>query len=83
MRNLSGIHPIPLSSNWSVVKSLINWIGDHHANYLQKQIDRGRLLFWARTRHSAIEEHAIQILKRHSGGEVHVHALPAAAAIPT
>jgi len=61
---------------------LAKWLGDHHASYLQKQIDRGGLLLWVRTRHSVDERRAVEILKRHSGGEVHVHALPAGAGKP-
>jgi hypothetical protein len=55
---------------------LAKWLGDHHANHLQAQIDRGGLLLWVRTRKAAHELRAVEILKRHSGGEVHVHALP-------
>ena len=55
---------------------MAKWLGDHHASYLQDQLDRGGLLLWVRTRHSADEERALEILRRHSGGEVHVHALP-------
>jgi hypothetical protein len=60
---------------------LAKWLGDHHASYLQDQIDRGGLLLWVRTRRAADEQRAIEILKRHSGGEVHVHALPAVAGL--
>ena len=56
---------------------LAKWLGEHHADYLQDQIDRGGLLLWVRTRHAADEHRAVEILKRHSGSEVHVHALPA------
>jgi hypothetical protein len=56
---------------------LAKWLGEHHADYLQDQIDRGGLLLWVRTRHAADEQRAVEILKRHSGSEVHVHALPA------
>jgi hypothetical protein len=62
---------------------LAKWLGDHHASYLQDQIDRGGLLLWVRTRHAADEQRAVEILKRHSGDEVHVHALPAGAGNPT
>ena len=61
---------------------LAKWLGDHHASYLQDQIDRGGLLLWVRTRHTADEQRAVEILKRHSGGDVHVHALPAGAGNP-
>ena len=56
---------------------LAKWLGGHHASYLQDQIDRGGLLLWVRTRHATDEQRAVEILKRHSGSEVHVHALPA------
>lgn len=56
---------------------LAKWLGNHHAEYLQEQIERGGLLLWVRTSDSARERRAVEIMKRHSGGEVHVHALPA------
>jgi hypothetical protein len=39
-------------------------------------------LLWVRTRGTTDEQRAIDILKRHSGGEVHVHALPMQVANP-
>jgi hypothetical protein len=62
---------------------MAKWLGNHHATYLQDQLDRGGLLLWVRTRHAADEQRAVEILKRHSGGEVHVHALPVPAGNPT
>ena len=56
---------------------LAKWIGDHHAHYLQEQLDRGGLLLWVRTWDVEDERSAVKILKKHSGGDVHVHALPA------
>jgi hypothetical protein len=58
---------------------LAKWVGDHHAHYLQEQIDRGGLLLWVRTWNVEDEKRAVEILKKHSGHEVHVHALPAEA----
>ncbi len=58
---------------------LAKWIGDHHAHYLHEQIDRGGLLLWVRTWTADDEKRAAEILRKHSGGDVHVHALPAAA----
>jgi hypothetical protein len=55
---------------------LAKWLGDHHAGYLQDQIDRGGLLLWVRIRNATDEQRAVEILNRHSDGEVHVHALP-------
>jgi hypothetical protein len=56
---------------------LAKWVGAHHAHYLQAQMDRGGLLLWVHTRDVALEERAVEILKKHSGEEVHTHALPA------
>lgn len=57
---------------------LAKWVGDQHAEYLQEQVERGGLLLWVRTRDSGHEALAVEILKKHSGDEVHVHSLPAA-----
>jgi hypothetical protein len=56
---------------------LAKWVGDHHAHYLQEQMDRGGLLLWVRTWDAEDERRAVEILRRHSGSDVHVHALPA------
>jgi|SRR6478609_6451069 hypothetical protein len=58
---------------------LARWIGDHHARYLQEQMDHGGLLLWVRTRDVEKEKRATEILSKHSGRDVHLHALPAAA----
>ena len=58
---------------------LAKWIGDHHAHHLQEQLDRGGLLLWVRTWDVEDERRAVEILKKHSGGDVHVHAFPAMA----
>jgi len=52
-------------------------VGDAHARRIQEQIDHGGLLLWVRTRDADREKRAVDILKRHSGRDVHVHALPA------
>jgi hypothetical protein len=54
---------------------LATWLGDHHGRYLQTQIDHGGLLLWVRTRDSQAEERALNILRRHSSQDVHVHTL--------
>lgn len=56
---------------------LAKWVGNHHAHYLQEQIDRGGLLLWVRTWDAEGERRAVEILRKHSGSGVHVHALPA------
>jgi hypothetical protein len=55
---------------------LAKWLGENHAQYLQQQIDRGGLLLWVRTRTIPHEHRAVDILRKHSSGEVHVHRLP-------
>ena len=55
---------------------LAKFVGDHHAYYLQEQIDRGGLLLWVRTWKVEDEKRTVEILKKHSSREVHVHALP-------
>jgi hypothetical protein len=55
---------------------LAKWVGDHHAQYLQEQLDHGGLLLWVRTRTAEHEQRATRILSGHSGRDVHVHALP-------
>jgi hypothetical protein len=55
---------------------LAEWIGEHHAQYLQEQLDHGGLLLWVRTWDSEREKRASEILSRHSGQDVHVHTLP-------
>lgn len=54
---------------------LAKWLGDHHANYLQEQIDRGGLLLWVHSRDVAREKRAVEILQKHCADGVHVHAL--------
>jgi hypothetical protein len=57
---------------------LAKWVGDRHAHHLQEQIERGGLLLWVRTRDLEKEERAVDVLRKHSGGDVHVHSLPIA-----
>lgn len=52
---------------------LASMVGQHHANYLQKQLDHGGLLLWVRTFTEADERKATDILTKHSGRDVHVH----------
>jgi hypothetical protein len=56
---------------------LAKLVGDHHAQHLQKQLDHGGLLLWVRTRDAIHEQRAVDILRRHSGRDVHVHDIPA------
>lgn len=58
---------------------LARLVGDHHAHYLQEQLEHGGLLLWVRTRDAEHEKRAVDILRKHSGLDVHVHAIPWAA----
>ncbi len=57
---------------------LAGMLGAHHAEHLQKQLEHGGLLLWVRVTDPARETRAAAILKKHSGQDVHVHALPVA-----
>jgi hypothetical protein len=59
---------------------LARLIDRHHADYLQKQLDHGGLLLWVRTWDAIHEARAVEILRRHSAHDVHVHAIPASVA---
>ena len=58
---------------------LAKLVGDHHAQYLQRQMDRGGLLLWVRTWDVEKEKRAIEILSKHSDSDVHLHTLPGVA----
>lgn len=45
----------------------------HHRDYYSNQIEHGGILMWVRTRDDAREKLAVEIMKKHSGREVHVH----------
>jgi hypothetical protein len=57
--------------------ALAKLIDDHHAHYLQRQLDKGGLLLWAHVRDREHEQRAKRLLERHSGEDVHVHELSA------
>lgn len=47
--------------------------GKHHKDYYANQIEHGGILLWVRIRDDAHEKMAVDILKGHSGRDVHVH----------
>ena len=55
---------------------LAKWVGHRQAQYLQEQLNHGGLLLWVRTWDAGDEKRAVEILAKHSGRDVHVHALP-------
>lgn len=52
---------------------LARLVGERHAEYLQEQLERGGLVLWVRTWDGKDEARAVEILKHHSGTDVHVH----------
>jgi len=56
---------------------LARWLDQHQAEHLQEQLDRGGLLLWVRTPDQDAERRALEILRRHSAHDVHIHQLPA------
>lgn len=59
---------------------LAKWIGHHHAHYLHEQLEHGGILLWVRTWTTADEERAVEILKKFSAEDVHLHGTPIAPA---
>jgi hypothetical protein len=53
--------------------------GQGQQTFLQEQLDRGGVLLWVRTPDAEAEQRALDILRRHSAHDVHVHEVPAAA----
>ena len=56
---------------------LAHWLDKSHAEHLQEQLDRGGLLLWVRTPDADRQRRALDILRRHSAHDVHIHQLPA------
>ena len=52
------------------------FIGQAHAENLQGQLDKGGLLLWVNTADADEEKRALEILRKHGGEDVHIHALP-------
>lgn len=55
---------------------LASLIARHHADYIEKQIERGGLILWVHLRAPEMEERAKKILEKHSAHEVHIHEIP-------
>ncbi|WP_435311834.1 hypothetical protein [Primorskyibacter sedentarius] len=48
--------------------------GKNHKDYYTRQIEHGGILLWVRLRDKEHEKLAVEILKGHSGRDVHVHS---------
>jgi hypothetical protein len=60
--------------------TLASLIGEHHALYLEEQLDRGGILPWVCARDTEHEARARAILQKHAAGDVHLHVIPSLAA---
>ena len=49
----------------------------HQASRVQEQLTRGGLLLWVNVRNAREENTALEILRAHSGHDVHVHEIAA------
>jgi len=54
---------------------LATMLGAEHAQHIEEQLEHGGLLLWVRTWNAEEEKSALDILKRHSGRDVHLHEL--------
>lgn len=57
---------------------LAGMVGEHHADLLKTQLQKGGLLLWVRTRDADHEKRAVEVLSRHSAHDIHVHSVPVA-----
>jgi hypothetical protein len=56
--------------------ALARYIGHEHAKHLDQHLHHGGLLLWIRTRDAEREKQALEILRRHSAHDVHLHQIP-------
>lgn len=62
----------------AVIGSLLaTFVDVRHAHRLQEQLEHGGLLLWVRTWNAEREKRAVDILRKQSGQDVHVHTIPA------
>lgn len=59
-----------------IAAALARYIGHEHAKHLDQHLHHGGLLLWVRTRDAECEERALEILRRHSARDVHLHQIP-------
>jgi hypothetical protein len=56
--------------------ALARFIGHEHAKHLDQHLHHGGLLLWVRTRDTQHANEALDILRRHSAHDVHLHQIP-------
>lgn len=59
----------------AVGTTLAMLVGRVHANHIDQHLLRGGLLLWVRTHDGEHEKKALEILSRHGGEDVHLHAM--------
>jgi hypothetical protein len=76
-RKVAELEDDPKAARCSYVST--ESVGAHHAHHLQEQLEHGGMLLWVRTWDAADEQRAVEILKKHSGRDVHIHDIAATA----
>ena len=64
----------------TVGTALAGIVGHEHAKHLNENLNLGGLLLWVRTRDVEAEKKALDVLRRHSGQDLHLHPVPSAVA---
>jgi hypothetical protein len=59
----------------TVGAALAALIGNAHARHIDEHLRHGGLLLWVRTHDKEHEQMALEILRRHSGEDVHLHTM--------
>lgn len=60
----------------AVATVLGHFMDKNHAEWLEEQLERGGLLLWVATTDAAAEQTALDVLRRHSAHDVHLHKIP-------
>jgi hypothetical protein len=63
--------------------ALARFIGHEHAKHLDQHLHHGGLLLWVRTCDAEHEKKALEMLRRHSAHDVHLHQIPERASKPS
>ena len=67
------------AGTWGLIgEVLTKFVGADHAKDMEEELSAGGLLLWVRCANAAQETRAQDILKKHSGKDVHVHTLSVA-----
>lgn len=63
--------------------ALARFIGHEHAKHLDQHLERGGLLLWVRTRDREHADIALDVLRRHSADDIHLHQIAERASKPS